>query len=214
MNPESTSPYSGFEGPVVPDDLLRSHNATLLNVDRGKTLFEQGDRALYFHQVVEGLVKMIVTNDRGREFVQGYFAAGQSFGEPPFFLRGAYPASAITVEPSAIYRIRYEDFLLLLRSEPRICLRVTEVLSARLLYKAMMLGEIAVEEAEHRLSTIIEYFRVNDGVMMSDAFRVPFTRQQLADMTGLRVETVIRTIKGMEEKGLLRIEDGKIIWRP
>jgi CRP-like cAMP-binding protein len=42
---------------------------------------------------------------------------------------------------------------------------------------------------------------------------VPFTRQQLADMTGLRVETVVRSIKAMEHKGVLEIEDGKILWR-
>jgi len=31
-------------------------------------------------------------------------------------------------------------------------------------------------------------------------------------MTGLRVETVVRTVKAMEQKGLLRIEEGKVIW--
>ena len=80
-------------------------------------------------------------------------------------------------------------------------------------YKAMMLSEIAVEEAEHRLGTIIEYFRRSDGAP-SEPYRVPFTRQQLADMTGLRVETVIRTIKEMEDAGLLTIRRGKIIWMP
>jgi CRP-like cAMP-binding protein len=46
----------------------------------------------------------------------------------------------------------------------------------------------------------------------SETYRVPFTRQQLADMTGLRVETVIRCIKSMEASGALAIEEGKIIW--
>lgn len=214
MNIPSTPAIPGVDGPVVPNDLLRAFDAVLVRLDRGETLFEQGDRAISFHQVAEGKVKMAVMNDRGREFVQGYFTSGQSFGEPPFFLRGSYPASAVAVERSSVYRIRYEDFLRLLSDHPEICLRVTEVLSARLLYKAMMLGEIAVEEAEHRLSTIIEYFRGSESPGSVGEYRVPFTRQQLADMTGLRVETVIRTIKGMEESGVLRIEDGKIIWRP
>jgi CRP/FNR family transcriptional regulator, cyclic AMP receptor protein len=39
---------------------------------------------------------------------------------------------------------------------------------------------------------------------------VPFTRQQLADMSGLRVETVIRTIKKMEGDGKLKIVGRKI----
>jgi CRP-like cAMP-binding protein len=39
---------------------------------------------------------------------------------------------------------------------------------------------------------------------------VPFTRQQLADMTGLRVETVIRTIKMMEKNGKLFLDGHKV----
>ena len=88
----------------------------------------------------------------------------------------------------------------------------TKVLSGRLFYKSMMLAEIAVEEAEHRLGTLIEYFRAAEAKGGTGRYRVPFTRQQLADMTGLRVETVVRSIKSMEHKGALEIEDGKIVW--
>jgi CRP-like cAMP-binding protein len=41
--------------------------------------------------------------------------------------------------------------------------------------------------------------------------RVELTRQEIADMTGLRVETVIRTMKAMEEKGMLKIENRKVL---
>jgi CRP-like cAMP-binding protein len=43
-------------------------------------------------------------------------------------------------------------------------------------------------------------------------FQVPLTRQQLADMSGMRVETVIRTIKRMEETGKLLLQDHKIFF--
>jgi CRP-like cAMP-binding protein len=150
-------------------------------------------------------------NEAGREFVQGYFDEGQSFGEPPFFNHLPYPASAVAVEQSEVWRIPREPFLDLLRAYPEIHLRLTQVLSGRLAYKAMMLAEIAVEEAEHRLMTLMEYLRAAAGTSGRREFRVPLTRQQLADMTGLRVETVIRSVKALEARGLLRIDDGKII---
>lgn len=40
---------------------------------------------------------MININPEGKEFVQGTFGAGQSFGEPPLF-HTLYPASAKTEE--------------------------------------------------------------------------------------------------------------------
>ncbi|WP_276875626.1 helix-turn-helix domain-containing protein [Chryseobacterium joostei] len=44
------------------------------------------------------------------------------------------------------------------------------------------------------------------------SFKVPLTRQQMAGLTGLCVETTIRTIKGMERAMMLRIKDRKIMY--
>ena len=40
--------------------------------------------------------------------------------------------------------------------------------------------------------------------------QLKLTRQQIANMTGLRVETVIRAMRQMHEKGELTIERGKV----
>ncbi len=197
---------------MIPDSILEQYDGRILLLGRDEMLFAQGDAATYFYLVRCGKMKMATYNDQGREFVQGYFTEGQSFGEPPFFNHTPYPASAIAVVESEIWRSPYDSFIRLLREHFEIHLQLTEVLSRRLVYKSMMLTEIAVEEAEHRLTTLIDYFRRNDGVASDEAYRVRFTRQQLADMTGLRVETVIRTIKGLEGKGELRIKEGKIYW--
>lgn len=197
--------------PIIEEETLRHHGARLVTFDRGAVLFEQGERATHFHIVRSGRIKMANYNDDGREFVQGYFTAGQSFGEPPFFCEANYPASAIAVEDSSVWRCAREPFMQLLGANFDAHLAITRVLSDRLIYKSMMLAEIAVEEAEHRLLTLIEYFRRSAGIPAGTPYRVPFTRQQLADMTGLRVETVIRSIKGLERRGALAIERGDVI---
>jgi CRP-like cAMP-binding protein len=197
---------------VIPDELLERYQARTVELEKGEILFDQGDSATHFFIVRSGRIKMSSYNDEGRELVKGYFTEAQSFGEPPFFNHLPYPAAAIAVEPSSVWKIPYEAFMRLLRENFEIHLQLTQVLSGRLIYKSMMLTEIAVEEAEHRLTTLIEYFRDSDEEYDGGPWRVPFTRQQLADMTGLRVETVIRTVKGMESKGMLGIEDGKILW--
>jgi len=74
----------------------------------------------------------------------------------------------------------------------------------------MMLSEVAFEEAEHRLRSLIKYLaREHDH---ESDFVVLLTRQQLADMTGLRVETVIRSIKSLESKGYLSIRKRRVVW--
>lgn len=197
---------------MIPDPLWQEYGARAVRLAKGETLFDQGTTASSFFQVKSGRVKMVSFNEHGREFVQGLFTEGQSFGEPPFFNNVPYPAAAIAVVDSEVWRCGREAFLRLLAEHPAIHLELTKVLSGRLVYKSMMLAEIAVEEAEHRLATLIEYFRTTDPSATAEAYRVPFTRQQLADMTGLRVETVVRSVKSMEQQGTLEIADGKILW--
>lgn len=200
---------------MITEDLLTRYGARIRHLDKNEVLFEQGATTANFSIVRTGKIKMMTHTEEGREFVQGYFTDGQSFGEPPFFLNEPYPASAVAMIACEVWTCPREGFLKLLRDNPEIHLMVTRDLSSRLLYKSMMLTEIAVEEADHRLTTLIEYLRRSaSGSGARRSFRVPLTRQLLADMTGLRVETVIRSIKAMEQRKLLSIDaDGKIVWK-
>ncbi len=198
---------------MIAESLLKKYKAKLVTFKKNGIIFSTGEAAANFYIVKSGRIKMVTYSRDGREFVQGYFIDGQSFGEPPFFNRLPYPSSGVAVVDSEVWKCSYENFMRLLRENFEIHLKLTEVLSGRLVYKSMMLSELAGEEARHRLTTLIEYFRGERGTPVSEIYTVPFTRQQLADMTGLRVETVIRTIKAMERDGVLRLtEGGKILW--
>jgi CRP-like cAMP-binding protein len=214
MTPERarTSPKGGsLETGIVSEDLLKRYGATLVPAEAGAAIFEQGDRATHFFVVRTGRIRMVSTSEKGREFTQGWFDPGQSFGEPPFFDEVDYPAAALAEVDSTVWKCARESFLKLLREHPEVHLKLTRALSRRLVYKALMLGEIAIEEAEHRLATLFRYLRELKPTESAE-YRIPFTRQQLADMTGLRVETVIRTVKIMESKRVLRIVGGRIVW--
>ena len=198
---------------MINEALLTQYHATVVSLNKGDVLFQQGDSATSFYIVKTGKIKMSNYSEDGREFVQGYFTAGQSFGEPPFFSKGPYPASAAATEKSEVWKIGYNDFLQLLKDNFPIHLEITKTLGTRLVYKSTMLSELAIEEAEHRLLTLIRHLVDHEHLRTQKQVILSFTRQQLADMTGLRVETVIRSIKSLEHKRQLKIDnDGKIVW--
>ncbi|MDD8017074.1 MAG: Crp/Fnr family transcriptional regulator [Bacteroidota bacterium] len=199
---------------MISESSLKKYSATTVKLEKGETIFHYGDAAVFFYIVHHGKIKMTNYSDDGREFVQGYFTDGQSFGEPPFFQKSPYPASAIAVEKSTVWKIPRENFLKLLKNNFDIHLELTTTLSNRLIYKSTMLSELAIEEAEHRLVTLMQFVIDHNKKESLHPYKIPFTRQQLADMTGLRVETVIRTMKSLEQKRFLEIDgDGKILWK-
>ena len=148
----------------------------------------------------------------GKEFIQGIFKDGQSFGDPPFLIGKPYPANALTTQPTTLWRCNRPNFEQLLRDHFEVHWLLTQTLSERLLNKALVLEQIAIEEAEDRLLHYIDRLKTRNSPPVGGGFEVPYTRQQLADLLGLRVETVIRAIKQLERHQKLAIREGKI-WR-
>ena len=63
---------------------------------------------------------------------------------------------------------------------------------------------------ENRIATLLNYLKTEHKNFCGNCNQLDLTRQQIADMTGLRVETVIRTMRNMHDKGELVIAKGKV----
>jgi len=196
---------------MIAAELLEKHGALKKSFSKNEIIFEEGNLPMYYYQIISGEVKMSNYNDDGREFIQGIFYKQQSFGEPPLFLNQKYPANAIAVEESDVFFLPKIDFMKLLAENPAVSLKIIENLAQRLYYKSIMAAEISTHEPEHRVLKLIDHgiayfnFKKNE-----DGYLINFTRQQIGDLTGLRVETVIRAIKTLEKKGELKIINRKV----
>lgn len=196
---------------MIQENLLLDFGAKKNFYNKGDQLFREGETALNYYQVVSGEVKMNNYNLDGKEFIQGIFSAGQSFGEPPLFANVKYPANAEALSVCEVIQLHKEKFLELLTSNPEVHLAVTQTLAKRLFYKAIMASEISSQEPEHRILRILDYLKKHVHKKEEKfSFKVDLTRQQIADLTGLRVETVIRATKSLEKKGELKIQNRKV----
>jgi len=196
---------------MIAIDLLEKYGALKKSFDKNEIIFEDGHLPTHYYQIISGEVKMSNYNDDGREFIQGIFYKGQSFGEPPLFLNQNYPANAIAVEDAEILLLPKNSFMKLLKENATVSIKIIENLAQRLYYKSVMAAEMSTQEPEHRVLKLIDhgiaYFNFSKD---ENGYLINFTRQQIGDLTGLRVETVIRTIKALEKKGVLKIINRKV----
>lgn len=63
-----------------------------------------------------------------------------------------------------------------------------------------------------KLKILMDYLKSSNRVKEPFSYQIPFTRQQMANLTGLCVETTIRTLKVMEKKNILKIRNRKILY--
>lgn len=196
---------------MISPELLELNQASRKKYAKGSTIFNEGSLPLHYFQIISGEIKMSNFNDDGREFIQGIFHGGQSFGEPPLFLERTYPACAIAVSDCEVYVVSKGTFLDMVRNNSDVSLEIIEYLSQRLHYKSVMAAEISTHDPEHRLLQLIDYsIKYLGSEKEKEGFLISLTRQQMADLTGLRVETVIRAIKSLEKKKQIKIINRKV----
>lgn len=196
---------------MISEKLLLDFGGESLEFAKGDRIFSEGQQAVCYYQIESGEVKMNNFNEDGKEFIQGIFFPGQSFGEPPLFADVKYPANAEALSDAKVFRLSKSNFLKLLKAHPEQHLEITKGLAARLYYKAIMAAELSSQDPEHRILRILDYLKKYVHKLIEPfSFEVDITRQQIADLTGLRVETVIRATKSLEKKGELKIKNRKL----
>ena len=197
---------------MIDVDLLLAWGATYKKYKPEEIIFNEGGACNFYHQLIEGSVRWVNINEEGKEFIQTMIDPGECFGELPLFDNETYAATALANTDAVVLRLHKPTFLQLIKERPDIHLQFSVLLAQRVRFKFLILKEIALDDPQHRISSLLNYFKETRKNICPDCGQLKLTRQQIADMTGLRVETVIRAMRHMHEKGELIIKKGKVYY--
>jgi CRP-like cAMP-binding protein len=128
------------------------------------------------------------------------------------FIEEPYPANALAITDIVLIRLGREAFFRMLQDHPEVLMTLTKSLCSKLYQKSFINRSMAVQRPEERITTLLRLLKKESGCAIDTQYRLTFSRQQIADMIGLRVETVIRAIKRLEEKGNVIITHGKVYY--
>lgn len=179
--------------------------ATLRSFGPGEFIFWDGDAPNWFYVIAQGRVKVLKHSSAGKEVVIAFLEPGEILGEVAVFQNEPYPASVQALEKTSVLEIRREDFVSFYARRPEVALRISSVLGGRLRHAYGRIADIAGERVEQRLvRTLLMLFSTLGP-------NLPFTRQDIADMSGTTTETAIRVMSRLKESGIIRSTRGKII---
>ncbi|MCW3170272.1 Crp/Fnr family transcriptional regulator [Chryseobacterium sp. 09-1422] len=197
----------------LPQELLQTIGATEENYNPGDYIFHENSSPQFYYQIVTGEVKLSNHNSDGKEFIQNILSCEDALGESMLFTEKGYPTNAIALTRCTIIKVAKITLLNYLANKPELYLNICNSLAERLNQKFLLMQKISSPNAAERLKEVIEVMKKeqNHNNVQPFTFEVPVTRQQLASLTGLCLETTIRTIKKMERENILRIRNRKII---
>lgn len=178
----------------------------------GEVLVHQGEQGSSLFIVLRGLVKVAITTTSGSEMVLALVAGGQFLGEMSLLDGQPRSATAVALEQSEIVTLTREAFLACLQAYPEAAIALMTELTGRLRRTNRIISEIATHNLQlrlvHKLLNLADTFgqKTEDGVVIEVRLR----QQDLADMVNASREQVNRTLRAMQQDGLLRLEHQRI----
>jgi len=196
----------------IQERLLQSVQATEEHYGAGDYIFREDSVPQFYYQIVTGEVKLNSYKEDGREFIQNILSSNACFGESMLILGKPSPVNAVALTKCTILKVAKDQFFQLLENNPAIFEDLYKVLSERTSEKMVLMNKITSENADELLMELMDHMKESYENKDKFSFEIPHTRKQLASLTGLSIETIIRAIKRMEKSEILVIRNGKIFY--
>lgn len=195
-------------------NLSQELNLTLIKLGIRKTfsaneqIFSEGDEATFLPIVLSGRVKMVRYPEVGKEVILGVFQSGEIFAIPPALDGKRFPATAVAIEESQLLIMPRRDFLDLMKSSSEFSSIVMSRMCGILRDRADTVQILATPSAEHRVASVL--LRLAGELSGNEVKKIQHRRQDIAEMSGLTLETTIRAIRKLADRGFVKIIRGKI----
>lgn len=197
---------------MIDQDLLFQWGAITKKVIAEEKVVEEDHPSYYYYQLLEGRLRAVNINEQGKEYLQYIVNPGETFAEIPLVIPTPFQITVVADIPSEIIKLPRDRFDTLLANHPHLQAELSKVLANRLRLKYIITKELCNHNPQHSILSLLEYFQKEGKHICKACNKVELTRQQIADMLGLRVETVIRAIRDLYDRELLVIQNGKVFY--
>lgn len=196
---------------MIEENLLIKYQAKIVDFNKGDYLFKKNATARYYYQIQKGEVKLYNCSSDGKEFIQSIYSDNSGIGEAAILANFNYLTEGKVTKDSRIWLLSKSNFLKLIRENNNEFLNVSKTIAEQLYFISMMAYENSTENSEHRILTLLHYLKTEKyNTNEPYKYRVKLSRKEIGELTGLRVETVIRTIKKLEKNNKLKLIKHKV----
>ncbi|MDQ7990072.1 MAG: cyclic nucleotide-binding domain-containing protein [Candidatus Dactylopiibacterium sp.] len=190
--------FQGLEADRL--EVIASH-ATLRRVARGLTVVQAGDAIDNVYFVLNGGLKVIVSDEDGREVILTLLGQGDVFGEMGVVDTAPRSATVTAVAASDLVVISQADFRRILADNFELCLRIMCKLAERLRAADRKIESLALMDVYGRVARLLlDMAETREG---RSIVRRKISKQDIAKMIGASREMVSRVMKDLHAQGLL-----------
>jgi CRP-like cAMP-binding protein len=193
-----------FAGGQSPEIAEISSFSRVKNLEKGETLFREGEPCDGFFVVQRGVICIHRVSAAGKVQVIHVFHSGDSFAEAALTSEQGYPASARALAPSAVILIPKAEFIALVRKRPELALRMLASMSRHLREVVALLDDLTLKNAEARCINWLLRHRPAPHSNKPFEIELEHPKRIVAAELNLTSETLSRTLGKLRDKNLIR----------
>ena len=187
---------------------LIEENSVLIDYKKGETVCKQGTYASHVMLIKKGLIKMYIESNNDSLTLK-ILPEGNMIGLTPLFEGdNVFQYSAVTYQDSTILLIDVKTFKQIIQQNANFSYKIINILCGDIIQTNGRFFSLTNKQSYGRLADLLICLAIR--IYKSDSFELLLSRKELAELSGLSTESVIRIIKKFKDDNLITV-DGKRI---
>ncbi|MDR2925273.1 MAG: cyclic nucleotide-binding domain-containing protein [Azoarcus sp.] len=185
------------------DEVLSSiaQVAMMRHFPRGQSVVRAGERTDYVYFVLTGSLKVVVSDEDGREVILSILGQGQIFGEMGMFGDQPRSASVVPVVASDLVTVTKQAFRQLMQEHFEVAWRIMCNLAERLRDADRKIESLALMDVYGRVARLL--LEMAEEINGETIVAQKISKQDIARMIGASREMVSRVMKDLGQQGLI-----------
>ncbi|HSA49169.1 Crp/Fnr family transcriptional regulator [Yinghuangia sp. ASG 101] len=186
---------------------------TEVGLERGDSLFHEGDPGDRLYVVIEGKIKLHRSSNDGRENMLAVLGPSEMFGELSLFDPGPRTATATALTDVRLLGLGHQDLQPWLNGRPKVALSLLRAIARRLRRTNESLADLVFSDVPGRVAKALLDLSRRFGVPAEEGIHVAhdLTQEELAQLVGASRETVNKALADFASRGWLRLEARAVV---
>jgi CRP-like cAMP-binding protein len=180
---------------------------------KGQHIFYEGNLPLGIYCVSSGVIKLVRTNNDGKEQILRFSQAGDLLGFRALIADESLIATAICVEDTIACFIPKKVFIELIDTVPAIGKELLKAICHDLGVAEERVQSLAQKSVRERLAETLLFLHATfnmNGNEEENIIHITLPREDIANIVGTATETVIRLLSEFKQDRLIEFEGKKI----
>ena len=205
------------EGSEIQENEIRSlhdlknffdDNGTVFNYKKNQNIYSEGDHSRYIYLIIKGIVKCHKLDENGKELITDLHKEDDLFGYTSFTQNITYKETATPIIDTQLVGISKNELKAVLDKNHKVTLALIELLTEDLTGVKEQLVHMAYSTVNKKTASTILMFAKKLNCSPGETIRI--SRNDLASVAGVAIESLIRTLSNFKKKGLIEIEGRNI----